>query len=395
MSNEAIGIGDYLASRGGPFFELQRRLGMLRENTLQAGRRAAIFVAIAWGAPLLLSLIDGQAFGPMSARPFLLDFGAWARFFIATGLFVLAEQQVEDGLRSKIAQFVRAPILAPRSFGAAAEAVSAALKRRNSALAEIVCLAAAIMAAFGWREQMLSSPQPASWLFHATDPAPSLTLAGWWAVAISAPVFYFLLFRGIWRYLVWAMLIWNIASLELRLVASHPDGKAGLAFVAEYPNAYAMYVFGLSSAAAIAVVRHVFENGVAPTTFGYIIGGWLAIVLAFFGFPLLAFSGPLSQLRESSLQILGAQATLFHRQAERTLLGQNVAAPDPTEPVPDRVVLDPSAQYVVCKKFSVFLLTRTSLVPIAAAALIPFAIAGATKLPYKEVFALVKKLLVL
>ena len=176
------------------------------------------------------------------------------------------------------------------------------------------------------------SPPASSWLFHATDPAPPSTLAGWWAVAISAPVFYFLLFRGIWRYLVWAMLIWNIASLELRLVASHPDGKAGLAFVAEYPNAYAMYVFGLSSAAAIAVVRHVFENGVAPTTFGYIIGGWLAIVLAFFGFPLLAFSGPLSQLRELSLQILGAQATLFHRQAERTLIGQNVAA---TQSIPN------------------------------------------------------------
>ena len=29
---EASRIGDYLASHGGPFFELQRRLGMLRED---------------------------------------------------------------------------------------------------------------------------------------------------------------------------------------------------------------------------------------------------------------------------------------------------------------------------------------------------------------------------
>jgi hypothetical protein len=35
------------------------------------------------------------------------------------------------------------------------------------------------------------------------------------------------------------------------------------------------------------------------------------------------------------------------------------------------------------------------VVPLAGAALIPFAIAGATKLPYKEVFTLVRKLLIL
>jgi hypothetical protein len=38
--NEASRIGEYLASHGGPFFELQRRLGVLREDALLAGRRA-------------------------------------------------------------------------------------------------------------------------------------------------------------------------------------------------------------------------------------------------------------------------------------------------------------------------------------------------------------------
>ena len=97
--DEASRIGEYLASHGGPFFELQRRLGVLREDALLAGRRAAIFVALAWGVPLVLSLIAGRAFGPSAMHPFLLDFGAWARFFIAIGLFVLAEQQVEYGLQ--------------------------------------------------------------------------------------------------------------------------------------------------------------------------------------------------------------------------------------------------------------------------------------------------------
>ena len=393
-ADQSAGIGEFLASHGGPFFELQRRVGVLEEEALHAGRRAAIFVALAWGVPLLLSLLQGHAFGPYDSHPYLLDFGAWARFFIATGLFLLAEQQVEYGLRGKLGQFVSAPLLAPESFKPAAAAVVQALKLRNSGVAELVCLGLAIAGAFALIERLLDV-DASTWAVQVGGDGAHVTLAGWWVVIFSAPLFYFLLLRGLWRYLVWAMLLWRLASLKLRLVASHPDGKAGLAFLAEYPNAYSMFVFGLSASMAITVVRHVFESNISSVTFGYIIAGWLAIVFAFFAFPLLAFSKPLSELKERSLQILAARATLAHRAGERALLGRNVVANDAAEADPDHAIPDPSAQYAVSKKLSVFLMSRSAIAPLAAAALVPFAVAGATKLPYKEVFALVKKLLVL
>ena len=229
---------------------------------------------------------------------------------------------------------------------------------------------------------------------HVVDGPAHLTLAGWWVEVVSLPLFYFLLLRGLWRYLVWAWLLSRLASLEFRLVATHPDGKAGLGFLAEYPNAYSMFVFGMSSAMAITVVRHVFETNISSVTFGYIITGWLAIVFAFFVAPLLAFARPLSELKRRSEELLGAQATLVHRAAERALVGRNIVANDPSEVGPEGGG-DPSALYGVTRKLPVFLMSRSAVAPLAGAALIPFAIAGATKLPYKEVFALVKKLLVL
>ena len=233
---EGASIGEFLASHGGPFYELQRRVGALEEDALHAGRRAAIFVALAWGVPLLLSLVAGRAFGPADAHPYLLDFGAWARFFIATGLFLMAEEQVEYGLRGKLGQFVRAPVLAPESFKDAASAVVSALKLRNSGVAEIVCLALAVAGALALIERLLDV-DASTWAVQVGADGAQVTLAGWWAVIFSTPLFYFLLLRGLWRYLVWASLLWRIASLKFRLVASHPDGKAGLGFVADYPNA--------------------------------------------------------------------------------------------------------------------------------------------------------------
>jgi hypothetical protein len=157
VADQSAGIGEFLASHGRPFFELQRRVGVLEEDALHAGRRAAIFVALAWGVPLLLSLLQGHAFGPQESHPYLLDFGAWARFFIATGLFLLAEQQVEYGLRGKLGQFVSAPLLAPESFKPAAEAVVRALKLRNSGVAEVVCLGLAIAGALALIDRL---PRP-------------------------------------------------------------------------------------------------------------------------------------------------------------------------------------------------------------------------------------------
>jgi len=387
-------IGEYLASHGGPFFELQRHLGLLREDALLAGRRAEIYVALAWGVPLILSLVAGRAFGPADSHPYLLDFGALARFFIAVGLFVLAEQQVESGLKGKLGQLVRAPIIAPGSFEEAARVVAKALKLRDSGVAEIVCLVLAIALDIGGLGRLLGAEE-STWAVQVADGGAYPTLAGWWSMIVSLPLFYFLLLRGLWRYLVWAWLLWRIASLELRLVATHPDGKAGLGFLAEYPNAYSMFVFGMSSAMAITVVRHVFETNISSVTFGYIITAWLAIVFAFFVAPLLAFSKPLGELKRRSEEILGAQATRYHRAAECALIGRNIVANDPSETDPDRPAADTSAQYGVTRKLSVFLMSRAAVAPLAGAALVPFAIAGATKLPYKEVFSFVKKLLVL
>ncbi|PKA38857.1 hypothetical protein [Rhizobium sullae] len=42
-------IGEFLASHGGPFYQLQVQLKLLKENSLRAAPRAALFVALAWG----------------------------------------------------------------------------------------------------------------------------------------------------------------------------------------------------------------------------------------------------------------------------------------------------------------------------------------------------------
>jgi hypothetical protein len=221
------GMGDFLIARGGPFNDLQQKLGLLREHAFLAGRRAVILIAIAWGVPLLLSALVGQVIGPAASRPFLLDLGAWARFFLAIGIFVLMERLVEERLRVHLRQFVRAPLLAPGAQPAAAEAVVRALRRRDLRLAELVCVVAAYAITLGGVELLLHADS-SSWLVTVMPEGARLTPAGWWCALVSSPLFWFVLLRWLWRHAVWGLLLRDLAGLELRLVATHPDGAGGL-----------------------------------------------------------------------------------------------------------------------------------------------------------------------
>jgi hypothetical protein len=283
-----------------------------------------------------------------------------------------------------------APLIEPSAFARAAAAVALALRQRNSRVAELVCLGIALLVSIGGYVRY-TGYEATGWATQASATGRSLTLAGWWALLVSSPLFTFLLVRGLWRHLVWSLLLRRMAALDLRLVATHPDGKGGLGFIADYPNAYAMFVLGVSSAIAVALAHTVFEAGISSQVFAGVLAVWLALVLALFAFPLQAFSAPLSVLKQQSLQLYGAQATRHSRQGERALLGRNVFVGADRD-VEDAAIPDPSKHFAAAAKLSTILVNRSALVPVTAAALIPFAIVGAAQLPVKEVFEILKKL---
>lgn len=384
---------DFPIAHGGPFYDLQRRLNLLQDRALKAGKRALFFVAVAWGVPLVLTLPTLFSGNPTTWN-YLTDLGPATRFLLAVFAFVFAEQATESGLQRKLRQFTEAPLIAPRSLGDAMGALAIALRQRDSAAAELVCLVLAILA--GVLAFITFRDAPAStWSATGGPEGLRLTAAGWWCVCISIPIFTFLLLRGIWRHIVWASLLRRLARLELRLVSTHPDGKGGLAFLGDYPNAYMLFVFGVSCGVAAAVSKHMTQTDISATTLTTIMASWLIIVIAFFAYPLSAFSRPLATLKEKSLRMLAARATIQQRAAERKAVGSNVISADPEEAQQAVEPADLTKQYDQTRKLSTMLVNRSALLPVAAAALIPFAVAGAARLPYKEVFSVLKKLLLI
>jgi hypothetical protein len=394
MITEKRDIEEFLLARGGPFYELQQQLGLVRENAFRTASRASLFVMLAWGVPLVLSAVEGNAVGTPAAAPYLLEFAPWARFFIAVGLFMLMEPQVEERIRNLLAQFVRQPILAPGAFEAAAKAVNQALQRRDAPLTEAICAILAILATLITLFRLLDA-DTASWVVRQSPEGYQLTMAGWWCVVVSNLIFGFLLLRWLWRHTVLTMLLRDLASLELRLVVTHPDGHGGLAFIGQYPNAYTTFVFAVSCVIAAAVAHELLNEGLSLTAYGVIMALWLLIVLAFFAQGLLAFRKPLSVLKDKTLQASSAQAIRHHRAVERELLGRNMSAAEDAESASAAEVSDASKLFESARKLPTLLVSRAGLLPVTTAALVPLVIAGATVLPFKEILTIAKRLLLL
>jgi hypothetical protein len=186
------------------------------------------------------------------------------------------------------------------------------------------------------------------------------------------------------RHAVWGLLLRDLARLELRLVATHPDGAGGLAFIGHYPNAFAAFVFALSCVLGAAIARALLQGGLAAAAYGQLMAAWLVVVMILFGLPLLAFSRPLRRLKEATLLAASSVATRRERAAERELLGSNVSAAGDAEATASGEVPDASKLHAAARKLSTLLTARSALVPVAAAALLPLVAAGATQLPLKE-----------
>src|SRR5512143_4236819 len=99
--------------RGGPFYRLMQRVGLIRGEGPDIPRRIAAFFCITWLPLLFLSALDGHALGPSQRESFLLDFATYARFFICIPLLVLTEAIIGPELTKAAFHFARSDLLGP------------------------------------------------------------------------------------------------------------------------------------------------------------------------------------------------------------------------------------------------------------------------------------------
>jgi hypothetical protein len=298
---------------GGPYERLPAPLGGTGTDLGTLRRRALVAVAVTWVPLALLSAMQGLAIRDNPRESFLLDVSAYGRYLIALPLLIMAEH-VALPVLARIVRHVATSGLVSAGDRARFEALATSTRGlMRSRVAAVVLLGLA----YATTLQLAGAAYPAgisSWSAPIVAGVRTHTLAGWWRVLVSQPLYLMMIGVWVWRAIVWGVFLYRVTRMQLRLVATHPDHMGGLQFVTVSTFAFPVVAFALSAGIAANIAERVLFDGEPVTAFIRHIVAALAIVLVLFLGPLLTLRGPLKDLRARGIFAYGELGSdLGHR----------------------------------------------------------------------------------
>jgi hypothetical protein len=368
---------------GGPFHAVLRRLGLIASDELPARRAGVVLALLAWVPPVALVVAQSLLDGPYAGWGLCTDWTVHTRYLIAIWVMIATERYADGRIDLLTRQFRAAWLLADASQPAFGAALTAADRHSSSALAEAVLLAVALIWS-GLTARYAVALAGANWDGAVVAGEVVLSWAGQTARFVSNPLFLFLVFRWLWRFLVWTLLLWRISRLPLQLTPLHPDRSAGLGFLAIYPSIFSGFVFALSCVVASSMVKDLGLAQHSPETVWVALAGWMAFTLILFLGPLLVFAGPLYAAREQALLEYGRLANQHHLAFHRKWIGEArsgealMGSPDPSS------AADLNASVEVVREMRVVPVDGPAVVLLAVAAGTPLLAVVATQVPLAD-----------
>jgi hypothetical protein len=307
---ESPAAPDFSLVLGGPLFQLCRRAHLSGDALELLSRRVLVTALFAWLPLLFFSLLDGRALGGALKIPFLHDVEAHARFLVALPVLVISELVVHRRISPLVRRFLDRRIVVMEDLPKFNAAVDSALRARNSVALEGTLLVLVwTVGLWIWRSQIaLGDP---TWYATPTAGQLNLTLAGYWYVFVSIPVFQFTLLRWYMRLVIWFRLLWQISRLNLHLIAAHPDQAGGIGFLGKSSYAFGPILFAQGALLSGVIASRVLYEGRGLMSFKMEAAGFVGFLVFVILGPLLMFTPRLDRTKRKGSAEYGLLANRY------------------------------------------------------------------------------------
>lgn len=315
----------YLAP-GGAAIRLIQRLGIRIRKTKGSpslSRRIVALVAVTWLPMCLFAILQGRALGPTPRESFLLDFACYARFFVGLPILVASEVAVGSRLRAAGLQLAREDFIRREDVPAFEQAITRLARRRESVVATVVIVGLAAFGAWTLTVEAVGGVGTTGWrsVVHPEGHAVRYSLAALWNNLVAVPFLLWLLYRWLWRILIWAIFLLDVARLDLQLVPTHADKAGGLGFLAVAHASFAGLAFAIGTVISAGAAFRIVYEGASITSFGIPLVVLVAITQLLFLGPLLVFCPALARSRRAALMSYGALVGSYNRAFQTKWLG--------------------------------------------------------------------------
>jgi len=378
--------------QGGPLYRIERRVGLIKQNAPLTVRRAILAALVTWIPLLILSAMQGTAFGHKVPVPFLRDIGTYTRFLLGVPLLVLAEIVLGQRVAEAAEHFVTSGVIGEKDFKQFDHIVENGLRLRDSVFAEIVIVILSYAVSI-WGFGM-TAVHVSTWYATRGNGGMSITWAGWWLLIFCSPLFQFLLLRWLWRLFLWFRFLAQVGRLDLQLFPTHPDEAGGIGFVGETQRFFGILLFAYSAAITGVLANTILYDKLPLVHFAPVIAIYAIIALLVLTLPLAVFTGKLVAAKRLGLYKYGTLATEYTGSFQRKWIrGEN----------PDQEALlgtgdiqslaDLGNSYALIQRMNMLPVNPRSLIQLVIATLLPMAPLLLTVMPLKDLIKVLIKVL--
>ncbi len=375
-------------TEGGPGAALMKRLRLVRpELGVGSARTALILIAFVWVPLCVLCLIEGLAIGG-AGLPFFYDLAAHARFLLAVPLLVLADIPVGMRLREVVRHFLVANLVRREELERFEAILADTLRFRDARAAELAVLGLAYVATYN-AVSGFAAQGGSTWFMPV--PGHGLTLSGYWYAFVALPIFQFLIFRWIYRMLVWSRFLWKVSRLDLLLTPTHPDTAGGLGFVGKGLVPFGVILFALSAVVSSAIASRILFSSGKLEDYQWSYAALFVAGLVVFAGPMLIFVPKLLALKQRGLMEYGTFGSRYTQAFHSKWITPKIEPGKVMLGAPDiQSLADLGNSFAVIRKMRIVPVEPGDFIAMVLPGLIPVLPLAATVMP---VGAIVKGLL--
>jgi hypothetical protein len=259
--------------------------------------RKIVFGAVAalWISCAGLTLLEGTA----AFRSFLYDIATQSRLLLVIPLLFLGEAPLASRLVRIGQQFVSAKIVENSGRSVVEQEIDRLERNRISALWYAVLWSSCLGLNLLLLHQLNGSVLYLRW--YRLSGSPSLSAAGWWYYIAILPTVEVLLVRILWKQWRWALLLYRVSRLKLRLIATHPDRVGGLGFLEWSEWEYLPLCLAVGTLFAGEIANRIVYGYAHLSEFKYIAAIPVIAILIVCVLPLFAFYGPLLRAKREAV----------------------------------------------------------------------------------------------
>jgi len=300
----------------------------------------------------------------------LKDYRVYSRIVFAIPILLIGQLLMESRFRATVMHVREAELLGADDLRKLNSLLATMKRLRDYAIPELF-IVAFIYADLGliWQAKLVTAP---SWAAYRSAGVAHVTAAGLYYGLVSVPIYQFLLGLNLWKWFLWSFFLFRLSRMDLKMVATHPDGHGSLGFLGLSPVAFAPIALALSTAIGGTWRSEILNYGARLVD--YWLGAVILLVLMFIVAlgPLVFFVPKLAKLRSKGMFEYGVlaqdQAMGFHKKWVVRPQGRErdyLAAPEVS------VLADLTVAYDHIKRMRPFPADKGASITLALAVLAP------------------------